>query len=464
MALANVELTNTFDEWRTRTNQIIVQGEQTLVNVSTLFTRVDNGNLWANSVGTRSNTYSDSVGVRANTYSDSVGVRANTYSDSVGVRANTYSDSVGVRANTYADSVGVRANNYSITYADAVGVRANTYADSVGLRANNFATSAVATEAALARSATNLTSGTIPVARVSGNYNLITGVGTLNAVTITGGSITGITDITLADGGTGATLTACSGAVVYSTSSAFAFTAVGSSGQLLQSTATGAPSWVSPASLTVSRSSTTGTADNSNLLGGLAGQYSATASSVAFRDGAADVTARLFRAEYQNESSMSGAIAFRNAAGAGADNYTRYCSSPLAVRGWLSAGYELLWSLAVAGYSSATVSWGGGNLVGYRQLYIVGVDASHNSNATGGRAFQINNITCSDAFLSAGVWSGTVTIDLYTGVGFYVDQGATIAARSFGIYQSTTSFLLDLSGTGTMDSGAVYVFGVRGTN
>ena len=216
MALANVELTNTFDEWRTRTNQIIVQGEQTLVNVATLFTRVDNGNLWANSVGTRSNTYADSVGVRANTYADSVGVRANTYADSVGVRANTYADSVGVRANnysvTYADAVGVRANNYSGTYADSVGVRANTYADSVGVRANtysdsvgvranNFATSAVATEAALARSATNLTSGTIPVARVSGNYNLITGLGTISSGTWQGSTIavdrggTGVTSI-----------------------------------------------------------------------------------------------------------------------------------------------------------------------------------------------------------------------------------------------------------------------------
>ena len=220
MALANVELTNTFDEWRTRTNQIIVQGEQTLVNVATLFTRVDNGNLWANSVGTRANTYAntyaDSVGVRANTYADSVGVRANTYSDSVGVRANTYSDSVGVRANnysvTYADAVGVRANNYSGTYADSVGVRANTYtdsvgvrantySDSVGLRANTYADSAVATEADLARSATNLTSGTIPVARVSGNYNLITGLGTISSGTWQGSTIavdrggTGVTSI-----------------------------------------------------------------------------------------------------------------------------------------------------------------------------------------------------------------------------------------------------------------------------
>lgn len=49
--------------------------------------------------------------------------------------------------------------------------------------------------------------------------------------------------VTLASGGTNANLTASAGSVVYSTASAMAFTAVGSSGQLLTSAGTGTPIW-----------------------------------------------------------------------------------------------------------------------------------------------------------------------------------------------------------------------------
>jgi hypothetical protein len=452
MALANVELTNTFDEWRTRTNQLVVQGEQTLVNVSTLFTRVDNGNLWANSVGTRSNTYADSVGGRANTYADSVGARANTYANSyansVGNRANTYADSVGGRANTYADLVGVRANNYTISYAD-----------STGTKSNNFASSAVATEAGLARNANNLTSGIVPVARLDGSYTGIKGVGT-----ITSGIWNG-TDIALADGGTGATLTACSGAVVYSTSSAFSFTAVGTSGQLLQSGATGAPSWVSPSSLTVSRSSTTGTADNSNLLGGYSLQFGNTVG-VAGRDSAGDITGRLFRSEFQNESSMSGAIAFRNAAGAGADNYTRYCSSPAAVRSWLTVGDELI--AAIAMNTGATSIGFSADLNPYKKIWVSAIGVSHNGAGTTARTFRIyspstgGSQTCSQSYTGAGSWYGFVIIDMFSGVGIYGDDGTTVAANPFSIYKSSGGFSFNTSGNNGFDGGSIYIWGERG--
>jgi hypothetical protein len=133
---------------------------------------------------TYANSYANSVGVRANTYADGVGTRANTYADGVATRSNTYADGVGTRANTYADSVGVRANNYS----DAVGVRANTYADTVGVRSNNYSSNA-----------STLSSGTVPSARIGpGSYTGITGVGTITVGIWNG------TDIAVADGGTGA--------------------------------------------------------------------------------------------------------------------------------------------------------------------------------------------------------------------------------------------------------------------
>ncbi|WP_434664390.1 phage tail-collar fiber domain-containing protein [Aeromonas sp. NJAU223] len=63
--------------------------------------------------------------------------------------------------------------------------------------------------------------------------------------------------------------------------------------------------------------------------------YDPIGDSYAVRDGAGDLQGRLFRASYQNESSISGAMAFR--VNNTTDNYTRYCSNPTAIRNWLGA-------------------------------------------------------------------------------------------------------------------------------
>jgi hypothetical protein len=55
--------------------------------------------------------------------------------------------------------------------------------------------------------------------------------------------VSGGTDVTLADGGTNASLTAVNGGVVYSTSSAMAITAAGSAGQVLTSNGAASPTW-----------------------------------------------------------------------------------------------------------------------------------------------------------------------------------------------------------------------------
>ena len=72
------------------------------------------------------------------------------------------------------------------------------------------------------------------------------------------------TDIGLLHGGTNASLSAIQGGVVYSTASAMDITSAGSSGQLLQSNGTSAPSWILTSSITAgAASSVTLTADNS---------------------------------------------------------------------------------------------------------------------------------------------------------------------------------------------------------
>lgn len=74
------------------------------------------------------------------------------------------------------------------------------------------------------------------------------GLGTIstqnsNSVSITGGSISGITDLALADGGTNNSLTAVNGGVVYSTATQLAISAAGTAGQVLRSNGAAAPSW-----------------------------------------------------------------------------------------------------------------------------------------------------------------------------------------------------------------------------
>jgi hypothetical protein len=87
--------------------------------------------------------------------------------------------------------------------------------------------------------------------------------------TMSTGSIWSGNSIGLAYGGTGSSLTAAAGAIVYSTSGGLAINSAGTSGQLLQSAGTGTPIWVNASSLT------TGTATNAtnaaNITGGSAG-------------------------------------------------------------------------------------------------------------------------------------------------------------------------------------------------
>lgn len=70
----------------------------------------------------------------------------------------------------------------------------------------------------------------------------------------------------MAHGGTNASLTAAAGAIVYSTASAMAFSAVGTANYVLLSGGTSAPTWSAQSSLSVG-SATTAT----KLAGGAAG-------------------------------------------------------------------------------------------------------------------------------------------------------------------------------------------------
>ena len=84
----------------------------------------------------------------------------------------------------------------------------------------------------------------------------------------------------------------------------------------------------------------------------------ATVNTMALRDSAADISARLFRSNYQNESSIAStaAMAFRNDT---TDNYIRFCNSPAAIRNWLDAPSRSganasgTWGISISGTAAA---------------------------------------------------------------------------------------------------------------
>jgi len=81
---------------------------------------------------------------------------------------------------------------------------------------------------------------------------------------------------------------------------------------------------------------TTGTAANANTLGNRAFAESATADKIVSRDGAADIQARLFRSNYQDQTGISSnaSLAFRNST---SDNYIRFVNNASSVRSWLDS-------------------------------------------------------------------------------------------------------------------------------
>jgi hypothetical protein len=133
-----------------------------------------------------------------------------------------------------------------------------------------------AADANIAIAATQITSGTIDSARLSGTYSGITGVGTLTDLTVSNvitGSISGnaatATTATSATSATTATNIAggATGSVPYqSAASTTTFLAAGSNGQVL-TLASGVPSWATPTTGTVTSVSGTGTVSGISLSG-----------------------------------------------------------------------------------------------------------------------------------------------------------------------------------------------------
>jgi hypothetical protein len=220
--IANVALTDTFDLWRTRTNQLAVQSNGFEAYIVNLYERSNNSPtyVYANNIGTQANAYTNSAISAANV---AVGNGANAFARTIGISSNSYT-------NTAISAANVAVGNGANAYSRVIGTSSNGYAVFVGASANSSTDTKVANEAALARNATNLTGGTVALAR----------------------------------GGTGTSLSASQGGVVYGTLAGMAINGAGVSGQVLTSAGTSPPTWTAQSSLQVGYATAAGSAGSAS--------------------------------------------------------------------------------------------------------------------------------------------------------------------------------------------------------
>lgn len=153
------------------------------------------------------------------------------------------------------------------------------------------------------------------------------------------------------------------------------------------------------------------------------------ANTIAYRNGSADIAARLFRATYANQSTISGAIAFR--VNNSTDNYTRYCNSPSAIRTFIGAAS----SSVVSGVTSVATS---GSVNG---LTLTGGTITSTGTITLGGTLAISN---SD-------WSGT---DLSVANGGTGSSTASGARTNLGVVNDTgTPAILSDGSSPSLNSG-----------
>jgi hypothetical protein len=138
MAITPVDLTDTFDVWRTRTNQIITLSESTNTAVTAAFTKANAANVLAFNTGIGANAFASATIAGANT---AVGTGANAFTSATIAGANA---AVGAGANAFTSATIAGANT-------AVGAGANAFASAtisgantaVGTGANAFASATI---------------------------------------------------------------------------------------------------------------------------------------------------------------------------------------------------------------------------------------------------------------------------------------------------------------------------------
>jgi hypothetical protein len=185
----------------------------------------------ANALVSLGNTYIESFVSSANNYSVYIGASGNSYTNYIAASINSWSTTVSTAGNNYTDYVNTR-----VTTTTTAG---NNYAVQIGTAGNNYVNAYVSAANTnifnTFSNAANLISGTVPSARISGNYSGITGVGTITSGTWQGNAVE------VFYGGTGVTQFANNGVLFGNTAGSLRVASATLEGQVLQASAVGTP-------------------------------------------------------------------------------------------------------------------------------------------------------------------------------------------------------------------------------
>jgi hypothetical protein len=204
------------------------------------------------------------------TLSDTGWVCTSNQGGTIDVTPITWSQFSGAGSYLAGTGLTLTGNTFSITNTAVTAAAYGSASQVATFTVNAQGQLTLAASTSIAIAATQITSGTIDSARLSGSYTGITGLGTLLDLTVTNtitGSISG-------NAGTATTATTAtnlgggaSGSVPYQTGAgATSFLAVGANGQVL-TLAAGVPTWATPTVGTVTSVGGTGTVSGISLSG-----------------------------------------------------------------------------------------------------------------------------------------------------------------------------------------------------
>ena len=214
---------------------------------------------------------------------------------------------------------------------------------------------------------------------------------------------------------------------------------------------------------------------NADLLDGFNSAQASTVSTVAVRDSFGDIVVRLVRSEFANETTLSGAMAFR--VNNTTDNYVRFCSDTAAIRAFLDVPTRTggnasgTWSINVTGNAGTATtlqtarSIGGVSFNGSADINLPGVNIGGNQNTTGNAATattlqtarNINGTSFNgSANITTASWGTSRTITIGS-TGKAVDGGSAVSWSLAEIGAPATD------GTGASGTWSINVTGNAGT-
>jgi hypothetical protein len=204
------------------------------------------------------------------TLSDTGWVCTSNQGGTIDVTPITWSQFSGAGSYLAGTGLTLTGNTFSITNTTVTAAAYGSASQVATFTVNAQGQLTLAANTSIAIAATQITSGTIDSARLSGSYTGITGLGTLTDLTVTN-TITGSISGNAGTATTAATATnlagGASGSVPYQTAAgATSLLAVGANGQVL-TLAAGVPTWATPTVGTVTSVSGTGTVSGISLSG-----------------------------------------------------------------------------------------------------------------------------------------------------------------------------------------------------